>query len=117
VGLAAPNVKAGKLVALGTTGASRTGLLDVPTMKEQGYPGLEFTSWFGIVAPARTPADILARLNIDVVKAMQSADGKARLEDAGFRVTGTSREAFAKIIADDTQTWGKAVAATGFRAD
>jgi tripartite-type tricarboxylate transporter receptor subunit TctC len=117
VGLAAPNVKAGKLVALGTTGASRTGLLDVPTMKEQGYPGLEFTSWFGIVAPARTPADILARLNNDVVKAVQSADGKARLEDAGFRVTGTSREAFARIIADDTQTWGKAVAATGFRAD
>ena len=117
VGLAAPNVKAGKLVALATTGGSRSGLIDVPTMKEQGYPGLEFTSWFGIVAPAKTPNDVLAKLNQDVVKAVQSADGKARLEDAGFRVTGTSREAFARIIADDTVTWGKAVAATGFRAD
>ena len=117
VGLAAPNVKAGKLVALGTTGGSRTGLLDVPTMKEQGYPALEFTSWFGIVAPAKTPGDILDKLNQDIVKAVQSADGKARLEDAGFRVTGTPRETFARIIANDAETWGKAVAATGFKAD
>ena len=117
VGLAAPNVKAGKLVALCTTGGSRTGLLDVPTMKEQGYPGLEFTSWFGIVAPAKTPVDILDKLNQDIVKAVRSADGKARLEEAGFRVTGTPRETFARIIANDTETWGKAVAATGFKAD
>lgn len=118
IGLAAPNVKAGKLAALGTSGGMRTASLpDVPTLKEQGYPSLEFNSWFGIVAPAKTPADIVAKLNADIVKAVTSADGKQKLEDAGFRVTGTSREAFARIIASDTVTWGKAVAATGFKAD
>ncbi|APW43045.1 Bug family tripartite tricarboxylate transporter substrate binding protein [Rhodoferax saidenbachensis] len=118
VGLAAPNVKAGKLLALGSTGATRANALpDTPTMKEQGYNSLEFTSWFGIVAPAKVPADILAKLSADIQKAVKSADGKTRLEEAGFRVTGTSREDFTRIISADTVTWGKAVAATGFKAD
>ena len=118
IGLAAPNVKAGKLLALGTTGATRAGALpDVPTIKEQGYPSLEFSSWFGIVAPAKTPADIVAKLNADIVKAVASPEGKAKLEELGFRVTGTSRDQFARIIASDTVTWGKAVVATGFKAD
>ena len=118
VGLAAPNVKAGKLVALGSTGATRTGALpDVPTIKEQGYNNLEFSSWFGIVAPSKVPADILAKLSADIQKAVKSPETKAKLEESGFRVTGTSREEFARIIAADTVTWGKAVAATGFKAD
>jgi tripartite-type tricarboxylate transporter receptor subunit TctC len=82
VGLAAPNVKAGKLVALGSTGATRTGALpDVPTIKEQGYNNLEFSSWFGIVAPSKVPADIQAKLSADVQKAVKSADTKAKLSD------------------------------------
>lgn len=118
VGLAAPNVKAGKLVALGSTGATRTGALpDVPTIKEQGYNNLEFSSWFGIVAPSKVPADILAKLSADIQKAVKSPETKAKLEESGFRVTGTSREEFTRIIAADTVTWGKAVAATGFKAD
>jgi len=118
VGLAAPNVKAGKLAALGTTGATRSPTLpDVPTIKEQGYANLEFSSWFGIVAPAKTPPDIVAKLNADIVKAVQSPEGKAKLEETGFRVTGTSQQDFARTIANDTVTWGKAVAATGFKAD
>jgi tripartite-type tricarboxylate transporter receptor subunit TctC len=118
VGLAAPNVKAGKLAALGTTGATRTPTLpDVPTIKEQGYANLEFSSWFGIVAPAKTPPEIIAKLNADIVRAVQSPEGKAKMEEAGFRVTGTSQQDFARTIAADTVTWGKAVAATGFKAD
>lgn len=118
VGLAAPNVKAGKLVALGSTGATRTNTLpDVPTIKEQGYANLEFSSWFGIVAPAKTPPEIVAKLSADIVKAVQSPEGRAKMEEAGFRVTGTSQQEFARTIAADTVTWGKAVAATGFKAD
>ena len=118
VGLAAPNVKAGKLFALGSTGATRTSALpDVPTLKEQGYSNLEFSSWFGVVAPAKVPADILAKLSADIQKIVKSVEGKTKLEDAGFRATGTSREAFARIIAADTVSWGKAVVATGFKAD
>lgn len=118
VGLAAPNIKSGKLAGLGTTGAMRSAVLpDLPTLKEQGYSGLEFSSWFGIVAPARTPAEVLARLSADVQRAVKSPDVRAKLEEAGFRVTGTEADEFARIIAADTQTWGRAVAATGFKAD
>lgn len=118
VGLAAPQVKSGKLLALGTTGPARAGALpDVPTIKEQGYPTLEFSSWFGIVAPARTPPEVLAKLSADVQKAVTDPAMRTKLEEAGFRVTGTTAEAFTRIIAADTITWGKAVAATGFKAD
>ncbi len=118
VGLAAPHVKAGKLVALGSTGTTRSAALPgVPTFKEQGYAAVEFSSWFGIVAPARTPAAIVARIGADVARSAQSPGGRARLEDAGFKATGTSPQEFARIIAADTTIWGKAVAATGFKAD
>ncbi|KQP14046.1 tripartite tricarboxylate transporter substrate binding protein [Pseudorhodoferax sp. Leaf267] len=117
-GLAAPNVKSGKLAALASTGAQRSAALpDVPTFKEQGYANLEFNSWFGIVAPGKTPPEIVAKLNADIVRAMRSPDGQKKMEDAGFRVTGTSAQEFSNIIAADTRTWGKAVAATGFKAD
>jgi tripartite-type tricarboxylate transporter receptor subunit TctC len=117
-GLAAPNVKSGKLVALASTGAQRTAALpEVPTFKEQGYASLEFNSWFGIVAPGKTPPEIVARLNADIVRAMRSPDGQKKMEDAGFRVTGTTQQEFAALIAADTAKWGKAVAATGFKAD
>lgn len=61
--------------------------------------------------------EIIAKLNADIVKAVQSPEGRARMEEAGFRVTGTSQQDFARTIAADTATWGKAVAATGFKAD
>ncbi len=118
IGLSTPNVRGGKLFALGSTGATRTSSLpEVPTLKEQGYASLEFASWFGIVAPARTPVEILNKLNADIVKAVSAPEAKAKLEELGFRVTGTSRDQFARIIAADTVTWGKAVAASGFKAD
>lgn len=117
-GMAIPQVRAGKLVALGSTGSARVEQLpELPTMKEQGFGSLEFSSWFGIVAPARTPAEVVSKLNADLLKVLQSGDGRARLQEAGFRVTGTSAQQFADIIAADTVKWGKAVAATGFKAD
>jgi tripartite-type tricarboxylate transporter receptor subunit TctC len=69
------------------------------------------------VAPAKTPTDILAKLSADVQKAVKSPEIKSKLEESGFKVTGTNREEFASIVATDTVTWGKAVAATGFKAD
>lgn len=118
VGVATANVKAGKLAALAATGPARNPALpDVPTMKEQGYTNLEITSWFGIVAPSKTPDDIVNKLSADIRKVVQQADTRARFEAAGFTATGTTREDFAKIIAVDTEVWGKAVRATGFKAD
>lgn len=118
IGLAAPQVKGGKLTALATSGGARSAALpQVPTFKELGFQGMEFASWFGIVAPPGTPQDIVNKLNADITRIMSSADNRQKLEEAGFRVTGTSRQEFARIIAEDTVTWGKAVRATGFKAD
>ena len=116
--MAIPQVKSGKLAALGSTGAIRLEQLpNVPTLKEQGLNTLEFSAWFGIVAPAKTPPDVVAKLNADILKVLQSPDGRTKLQEAGFKVTGTSGAQFADIIAADTAKWGKAVAATGFKAD
>lgn len=118
VGVAVPQVKAGKLAAVAATGPARNPALpDVPTMKEQGQPNLEITSWFGIFAPARTPADIVNKLSADIQKVVKVPDTQAKIEAAGFTATGTTREEFARIIATDTVVWGKAVRATGFKAD
>ncbi len=118
VALALPNVKAGKMRALAVSGSDRAGALpDVPTLKEQGFAQLDFSSWFGIVAPGATPAAILDKLSADVRNAVNAPETKTKLQDMGFKVTGTTREAFAKIIQDDTAVWGKAVRGTGFKAD
>lgn len=118
IGVAAANVKAGKLAALVNTGAERSSALpDVSTMKEQGYGNLAFTAWFGIVAPAKTPAAVLDKLNESIRAALKSPETRSTLEAAGFSPTGTTRDEFARIIAADTVTWGKAVAASGFKAD
>jgi len=118
VALAAPNVKAGKMRALAVSSGSRAPALpDVPTLREQGFGSLEFSAWFGIVAPAKTPDEILNRLNAEAVKAVSGAEARSKLQEMGFKVTGSSRAEFATIIRDDTARWGKAVAATGFKAD
>jgi tripartite-type tricarboxylate transporter receptor subunit TctC len=118
MGLSAPNVKAGKLIAIGSTGPSRSHALpDVPTFAEQGYPQVKFQSWYGMFAPAGTPAAIVAKLEADVRNATRAEDNKTKMETAGFRVTGTSAEEFVRLIAADTALWGKLVAATGFKAD
>jgi tripartite-type tricarboxylate transporter receptor subunit TctC len=116
--LALPNVKAGKMRALAVSGGSRAAALpDVPTLKEEGFANLEFSSWFGVVAPAKTPVEILDKLSADIVKAVSAPDTRTKLQDMGFKVTGTNRADFAKIIRDDTAVWGKAVRGTGFKAD
>lgn len=117
IALVAPHVKTGKLRALATTGPQRSGVLpDVPTVKELGYPTLEFDAWFGLVAPAKTPPEILDKLNAAVAKAMQVPEVREKFEGAGFRVTGTSRDEFAKLMRQDIARWEKVVKATGFKA-
>jgi tripartite-type tricarboxylate transporter receptor subunit TctC len=118
VALALPNVKGGKMRALAVSGNARAAALpDVPTLAEQGFAGVEFSSWFGVVAPAKTPADVLDKLSADIVKAVSAPEIRTKLQEMGFKVTGTTRAEFAKIIADDTVVWGKAVRGTGFKAD
>jgi tripartite-type tricarboxylate transporter receptor subunit TctC len=117
VALTTPYVKSNRVRALAMTGPSRSPQLpDVPTFKELGYPNLEFSAWFGVLAPAKTPPEILDRLNAEIVKALKMPETRAKLEESGFRVTGTGRTEFAGIIKDETARWGKVVKDSGFKA-
>lgn len=114
--VAAPQVKIGKVRVLIVTGTDRASLFpDVPTSRESGYPDVQFTSWYGVFAPAGTPATILEKLNTDLVNAAKNPDIQSKIEDGGSRVTATTREEFSRLIADDTVRWGKAVKSSGFK--
>ena len=116
VGLAVSQTSNGKLIALACSGPSRsTKLPNVPTFKEAGYPGIGFTTWFGIVAPAGTPPAVIAQLR----KAIQTATriAGASIEQAGFRPVGSTEEEFARTMEVDKRMWAKVVRATGFKAD
>ncbi len=116
--LAVPQVKAGKVRALATTAAARSPLLpDVPTFAEAGWPKLDFTAWFALFAPAGTPPAVLDLLNRQAVAAVQSPEVKARLQEAGFTVLGTSRADTERMLKAETQRWAEVVKATGFKAD
>jgi tripartite-type tricarboxylate transporter receptor subunit TctC len=117
VALVAPHVAAGRLKALATTAGERLPAFpEVPSMAELGLPALVFESWFGLVAPAATPAPALARLEQAALRAMESADLRRRMAEAGFRPTPAGRAAFAEEIAAETRRWAEVVRRTGFRA-
>lgn len=118
IALVAPQVKSGKLRALGTTGAVRSqAFAELPTFKEAGYPEVEFDAWFGFFAPAKTPVALLDKLNAELLKAVQSPDVKAKLAEAGMRAVGSKRGELAGFMAEDIKRWAGVVKATGFKAD
>lgn len=113
-----PQVKAGKLRALATTGLRRLPLLpQVPTVAELGFPGFEATAWYGLLAPAGTPAPIVSRLHDLSVRALKSPDVTARMEAAGNDIIGGTPEAFAAYIKTETRKWGEIVAAAGVKVE
>lgn len=116
--LGAQYVKDGRLRALAVTSPTRMAALsDVPTFGELGYPQAVFASWFGLAAPPITPTPILERFSAEARKSVQAPEVRQKLEAAGFRVTGTTREEFARIVQQEHAAWGKAARATGFKAD
>jgi tripartite-type tricarboxylate transporter receptor subunit TctC len=111
-------IKSGKLKALGVTGAKRSPLFaEVPTIAESGLPGFEVQSWYGLVAPAATPKDIVARLNAATVKGAGGKEFRERMEPLGFEiVTGTPERMFEMVKADAAR-WAPVVKASGARID
>lgn len=105
-----PHIKAGKLRALAVTTAKRSSALpDVPTLEESGLKGFDIGTWFGVLAPAGTPKDILARLNSEMVKIIQSAEFRKRMAEIGAEPIGNSAEQMAAQIKAETEKFAKLV--------
>ncbi len=113
-----PHAKAGKLRPLAVTSLTRSSALpDVPTMDEEGYKGFDATSWFGLLAPAGTPKDIITKLNAASVKALASPEMRERLAAQGADPIGNTPEQFAAFIKGEIDKWAKIVKASGARVD
>ncbi|MBU3647682.1 MAG: tripartite tricarboxylate transporter substrate binding protein [Limnohabitans sp.] len=105
-----PHIKVGKLRALAVTTSKRSPALpDVPTLDESGLKGFNLGTWFGILAPANTPREVVVRLNAEIVKIVNAPDFKKKMEDIGADPIGNTPEQMAKQIKDDTERFAKLV--------
>ncbi len=111
-------VRAGRLRALAVSGARRSpSEPDIPTISESGAPGYDVTGWFGVLAPAKTPRAIVARVNAEFVKALKLAEVRERLAREGLEPLGSTPEQFAAIIRNDIAKWAKVVKQSGIKAE
>lgn len=112
------HVRGGKLRALATTGAKRASALpELPTMIEAGVPGYVADAWFGLVMPAGTPKDVIARMNAEGQKAAKAPDFVKRMTDLGYEIVGGTSEQMAAMIQDEVKRWGPIVKASGAKVD
>ncbi len=118
---AMPHIRSGKLLALAVTSAQRSAALpDLPTVAEVGGPalaGYEASSWFGLLAPAGTPADVVQRLQQETARAMATPAVRERLLSQGAVPGGEAPAEFAKLIADETRKWADVVKRSGAKVD
>ncbi|OGA69705.1 MAG: hypothetical protein A3G83_02990 [Betaproteobacteria bacterium RIFCSPLOWO2_12_FULL_68_20] len=113
-----PQVKAGKMRALAVTSLKRSALApDVPSVAELGYPQLESLAWIGLLAPAATPPEVVARLSGETIKSMRAAQVRDLLGKQGFDVVASSPSDFAKWIRAEQDKWSKVIQASGAAAD
>lgn len=113
-----PHIKAGRLIALGVGSAKRSPALpNIPTIAEAGVPGYEYTTWYGIFAPAKTPRPLIARLNAEIVKAMESPDIKERFTALGGDPDPGTPEELRAYMANESAKWAKIIKAANIRID
>jgi len=115
---AVPYVKAGKLRALGVAGVKRSALMpDVPTLQEQGIADVDISQWYGIFAPAKTPAPVIAQLNKVLNEVLADKSVIQRLEDHGAEVSTMTPEQMRTYVAQEQVKWKKVVQAARISAD
>ncbi len=111
---AVPLVKSGRLRALAVTSRQRVPAMpELPTVSESGLKGYESSQWYGLFAPAGTPADVIALLNSQVVKIMQAPDMKQRMTAEGLVAVGSTRDEFAAYVKVELAKWAKVIKASG----
>lgn len=112
------HARSGRLRALATTGAQRSPALpDLPTVAEAGVPGYEAGLWYGFVGPARIPADIVRRLNGEIVAVLNAPDVRERLASQGVDARPTTPEEFGQLMVSDLERWAKVVQRAGIRLE
>ena len=105
-----PHIKAGKLRALAVTTNKRSAALpDVPTLDETGLKGFNLGTWFGVLAPAATPKDIVARQSTELARIVNSPEFRKKMDDIGAEPVGNTPEQMARQIAEDTERFAKLV--------
>jgi tripartite-type tricarboxylate transporter receptor subunit TctC len=110
------HARAGRLRILGVTTARRVAAApDVPTLAESGVPGYDTMGWFGVVAPARTPTDIVNRWNAEIGAVLGTPDIRDRLSAAGAEPAPMSPQAFSAVIRDETGKWARVLKSPGIR--
>ena len=115
---AGPHVKSGRMRALAVTSTSRLAAMPgLPTVAESGLRGYESSQWYGLLAPAGVPEDILNSLNAHVMKVMQAADIKQRLTADGIVPVGSTREQFTAHIKSELVKWAQVIKRSGARID
>ena len=113
-----PHIKAGKLRAIATTGAKRDPALpDLPTVAEAGVPGYESGVWFGLMVPAGTPKDVIAKLNGAAVQATKSPEFVKRMTDLGYNIIPGTPEEMAAMNKRDLAIWAPIIKASGAKVD
>jgi len=113
-----PHSRAGKVKALAVTGSKRAQIApEVPTVAESGIPGYQFDVWYGLVFPGGTPAAIVKKTNIEVVRLLKSPEVSSRFAGAGVEPLTNTPEAFAKMIRDEIPNWHKVVKAAGIKVE
>jgi tripartite-type tricarboxylate transporter receptor subunit TctC len=113
-----PHVKTGRLRALAVAGAKRSELMpEVPTLKEAGIEGVEVPLWFGMLAPAATPLEIIGALSAAVARAAHDPETRKRLTEQGAEPVGSSSAEFGRLLRDEVAKWAEVVKVSGARAD
>ena len=113
-----PHVRSGKLRALGVTSSKRVANApDLPTIAEAGVPGYESLQWYGLLAPAATPKDIIARLNREAVAVLRAPELAARLAADGTEIIAGTPEEFGAFMRAETEKWAKVVKAAGIKPE
>jgi tripartite-type tricarboxylate transporter receptor subunit TctC len=112
------HVRAGKMKAFAVTTAQRSPLApEIPTLAEAGVPGYEQTAWFGVLAPAGTPREIIVRLNAEIGRLLNSAEVKERFGKQGVEVRTSTPEQFGEFLRSEVARWGKVIREAGIKAD
>lgn len=113
-----PQVRSGRLKALGVTGAQRSALFpEIPTIAESGVPGYELTSPFVVLGPPKIPAPVVSRLNQEIVQLLRRPESKEKLSGAGIEVVGSSSDQLASMLLSEMARWEKVIQQAGIRTE